>query len=132
VKNTTVIVFIAGLLSTTAVQAHTQGYGERYEPHYYSTRDRVDKRQQKQQRRIEQGIESGQLTPWELRKLDRQQDKIARLENRFKSDGRLSRKEKRILLNKLNAASQRIYHLKNNDSRYPVSYNGYVDNRHFD
>lgn len=131
-KNAKTIVLIAGLLSTSVVQAHANGFYERHEPRSYSVQDRVDKRQLKQQLRIEQGIGSGQLTPRELKKLDRQQDKIARLENRFKSDGWLSRKEKRILLKKLNAASQRIYNLKHNDSRYPVYYNDYADNRHFD
>jgi hypothetical protein len=132
VKHNTIIALIAGLLSMASAHAHTNGNYPRYAPHYYSTPDRVDKRQYEQQKRITQGIESSRLTPRVLAKLDRQQDKIARLENRFKSDGWLSRKEKRILNKKLNAASQRIYRLKHNGRQYPVVHSYYADNLRFE
>ncbi|MGZ8144610.1 MAG: hypothetical protein ACXWTH_13635 [Methylosarcina sp.] len=131
-KNTKMIVLIAGLLSMTSALAHTSDYYKQHKPHYYTIQDRVDIRQQKQQRRIEQGIDSGLLTRGELEKLERQQNKIARLENRFKSDGRLSRKEQRILTQKLDLASQRINDLKNNGRSIPLSYPNRADHRYFD
>ncbi len=131
-KHNTIIALIAGLLSMASAHAHTNGDYPQYASHYYNTPDRVDKRQYQQQQRIAQGIESGRLTPREWAKLDRQQDKIARLENRFKSDGWLSRKEKRILNKKLNAASQRIYRLKHNGRQYPVVHSYYADNLRFE
>lgn len=131
-KNNPIIVCIAGLLSMASAHAHTNGDYPQSMAHYYSTQDRVDKRQCQQQQRIAQGIESGRLTPREWAKLDRQQDNIARLESRFKSDGWLSRKEKRILNKKLNAANQRIYRLKHNGRPYPVLHSYYADNRRFD
>jgi hypothetical protein len=131
-KNTKMIVLIAGLLSMTSALAHTSSYYKQHKPHYDTTQDRVDVRQQKQQMRIEQGIDSGLLTRGELKKLEQQQNNIARLENRFKSDGRLTRKEKQILLKKLDLASQRIYNLKNNGRTISMSNPNRVDHLYFD
>ncbi len=75
----------------------------------------LDRRQTRQLRRIEQGIDSGELTRKEARKLTRQQRRIARVERKFSEDGRYSRKERRILETKLDKASDAIYGKKHND-----------------
>ena len=75
----------------------------------------LDKRQTRHLRRIEHGIDSGELTRKEARKLTRQQWRIARVEKEFSSDGRYSRKERRILEAKLDKASDGIYRKKHND-----------------
>lgn len=121
-KNLKIAVFFAGLLSMTFAYAHSGGHYN--QPGYYrdSNLDRVNNRQRNQQWRIEQGIASGRLTSSEVEKLKRQQYDIARMEHHFKRDGWLSRKENRILRNRLNEASLLIDHLKNNDRYRPVYY----------
>lgn len=54
----------------------------------------IDQRQTNQERRIDYGIANGQLNEREARRLDRQQDYIDRMENRAKSDGVVTRKER--------------------------------------
>ena len=75
----------------------------------------VDMRQTRQRHRIKNGIESGELTRKEAKRLQRQQRKIARLEEKFSSDHYFSRKERRILKEKLDKASRSIYRKKHND-----------------
>lgn len=72
----------------------------------------VDKRQEIQQGRIGRGIESGQLTPREGARLEREQAKIAAEEKAFKADGKLSKKERRKLRRDQNRASRHIYREK--------------------
>ena len=55
---------------------------------------RVDRRENRQQKRIAQGVKSDQLTPEETVKLEREQGKIRRDEARAKSDGTLTPKER--------------------------------------
>lgn len=68
--------------------------------------DSIDKRQQIQAERIEQGVGSGALTEREAAKLERQQSHIQHLENKVKSDGVVTRKEKI----RVNAAQDRASH----------------------
>lgn len=93
------ILFVAG-------QAHAEQ--ERHRP-----RDPgVNQRQHYQQQRIHQGVKSGQLTGEEARGL-RQQEKSLRQEERgFKSDGQLSKGERKDLHQDLNSLSKEIYQEK--------------------
>jgi hypothetical protein len=75
---------------------------------------RVDRRQEKQQQRIEQGIRSGRLTPKEAQRLEAQQEKIRRMEDKAKADGVLTRKERVRLNRRQNQASRNIYRKKHN------------------
>lgn len=81
------------------------------DPYY----DKIDRRQH---RRIQKGLRHGQLTRKEARVLRRKQDKIARLERRFKRDGWLSRKEQKILNKHLNKNHRLIRRFKQNDRVY--------------
>lgn len=67
-----------------------------------------------QKKRIEQGMKSGELTPGETRKLENEQIKLKKTEAEMKSDGKVTTKEKRILKNKREKASEHIYELKHN------------------
>jgi len=59
----------------------------------------IDKRQANQERRIQQGVKSGELTPREAARLEKGQARIQRMENKAKADGTVSAKErKRIAL----------------------------------
>ncbi len=67
---------------------------------------------QNQQQRIDQGINSGQLTPKEAGRLEAREAKIKQDEARMKSDGKLTARERKKLNKELDNASERIYKQK--------------------
>lgn len=75
---------------------------------------RVTKRQVQQQARIREGVRSGELTPGETRRLERQQAKIAADKQKAKSDGVVTPKERAKLTHEQNKSSRRIARLKHN------------------
>ncbi len=76
---------------------------------------RIDAREQRQQQRIQQGINSGQLRPGEANRLERQQAHIQATEDRMKADGNLTRAERARLTRMQNRASNNIYRDKHNN-----------------
>lgn len=68
----------------------------------------IDQRQANQEKRIDQGIASGQLTEREATRLDRQQDRIDKMENRAKADGVVTNKERARLHAAQDRASRNI------------------------
>lgn len=76
---------------------------------------RIDRRQEKQEQRIEQGVQSGALTPKEAGRLEAQQARIAQEEARMKADGNLTRAERAKLTHDQNRASKAIYRKKHNN-----------------
>ncbi len=74
----------------------------------------LKKRLQNQHYRICDGIDSGELTYKEARRLRHQHRKIRRMRHHFLADGRLSHRERRILHQRLDRNSERIYALKHN------------------
>jgi hypothetical protein len=78
----------------------------------------INHRQYHQSRRIYNGIRRGSLTYRESYRLYRQQGRIARLEHRYRRDGRLSRWERRSLNRRLNHSSRLIYRLNHNRRWY--------------
>ncbi|HSW64865.1 MAG TPA: hypothetical protein VLH56_16375 [Dissulfurispiraceae bacterium] len=73
----------------------------------------IDQRQVNQQKRIDQGVQSGQLTEKEAKKLNRQQDRINKKETKMKENGKLTKKERAKLKKKQDQASKKIYKEKN-------------------
>lgn len=67
-----------------------------------------------QQERIEQGLQSGQLSTREAGKLERDQQRIDRTEARDMRDGSLSQQEKTQIQHEQNQASRDIYSEKHN------------------
>lgn len=74
----------------------------------------VDQRQYNQDRRIDEGVANGSLTPWETRQLDRGQRRVDRMEGRFLSDGVLTGRERYRLNRRQNFESRRIWRKKHN------------------
>jgi hypothetical protein len=72
----------------------------------------IQQRMQNQERRIQQGVNSGALTPKEAGKLEAREAKIKQDEARMKSDGKLTAKERNKLNKELDNASDRIYKQK--------------------
>jgi len=77
----------------------------------------IDQREINQQNRINQGVQSGQLTPKETGKLEAQQASIKQREERMaaKDNGNLTAKDKAKLTRQQNRASKNIYTKKHND-----------------
>ena len=73
---------------------------------------RVDARQVKQEKRIEKGVESGQLTGKEAARLEKQQNHVATGEAKAKADGAVTAAERRHLTRAQNHSSASIHHQK--------------------
>ncbi|MCW5823753.1 MAG: hypothetical protein KIT34_13190 [Cyanobacteria bacterium TGS_CYA1] len=93
---------VAGIgLSLDMQPAHAWRYG-------------VNNRQQRQQNRIQSGVQSGTLTSKEAARLTRQQNALARQEARYRASGNgLSRKERVRLEREQNQISQNIHRQAN-------------------
>ena len=74
----------------------------------------IDKREKIQEKRIEQGVKSGELTAGETRKLEAQQAKIKADKMMAKSDGKMTKAERSKIRREQNRASRKIYGKKHN------------------
>lgn len=76
----------------------------------------IDRRHYNQDRRIEQGVRSGRLTPHEARRIEHQQRSIRHQENRmrYRNGGHLSRHDRAVLQHREDRASRHIYRAKHN------------------
>ncbi|MEO8145893.1 MAG: hypothetical protein ABI654_16920 [Betaproteobacteria bacterium] len=60
-----------------------------------SSTPRIDQRQQNQQQRIDQGVQSGQLNQKEAARLEKGQARVQKMENKAVADGKVTAKERR-------------------------------------
>lgn len=79
----------------------------------------INAQQLNQERRIDAGRRSGDLTPREARTLRAEQRLITREREQFAADGRLTRREKKITADRQDAAARHIQRLKDNGRRAP-------------
>jgi len=79
----------------------------------------VDRREARQQERIGQGVQSGQLTPGETSRLERQEGRIDNeiARDRAANGGKLTGAERRSINRQENRESRRIYAAKHNARR---------------
>jgi len=77
----------------------------------------VNARQHHQNERIRQGVRSGELTRSEAQGLREDRRDIRQLERAYKSDGVLTRGERRDLHHEQNELSRDIYQEKHDDER---------------
>jgi hypothetical protein len=68
----------------------------------------LDKRQQNQEQRIENGVNSGQLNQREANRLEHAGDRLEANEAKAKADGKVTAKERARLQHEANANSARI------------------------
>ena len=90
-------------------------YADRGRAKQYKFDNRVDRRISNQRARIHEGRKSGELSRKEFKRLRGDQKKIARMDSRFGSDGRYTKRERRKLNKALNRSSKRVYRAKHND-----------------
>lgn len=74
----------------------------------------INHREHRQERRINQGARSGELTHNEARHLRNRENKIRNDKRIAKADGRVTMKERRHLRREENRTSRAIYHKKHN------------------
>ena len=80
-----------------------------------NTTPQIDQRQDRQERRIEQGVRSGELTPRETARLERGQARIRHMEQAALADGHISRRERAAIQREQDKQNQLIARLKHND-----------------
>lgn len=68
----------------------------------------IDKRQANQDRRIQKGIDSGQLTDREAHRLDKRMNRLDNIEERAKADGKVTKRERKRMHKALNRNSRAI------------------------
>ena len=85
-----------------------------------------DQRQANQEQRIQQGVQSGSLTQKEAARLEKGQDRLQRKEDRAKADGVVTAQERKNLQRAENRQSERIYREKH-DRQHDVNHDGKVD-----
>ena len=73
---------------------------------------RIDQRQEMQQKRIEQGTQSGALTAKETQKLQRGQAHVQKMENKAVADGKVTEKERARIEHAQDQQSRKIYREK--------------------
>ena len=91
----------ATMLATTIASAH-------------SVTQRVDRREARQTWRVRQGVQSGQLTRAEARRLRRGQGRVRRMEHRSNRDGVVTQRERFRMENFQDRQSRQIWRLKHN------------------
>lgn len=79
----------------------------------------VKQREHNQEQRIQQGVQSGQLTKGEAQNLQSEEKAIHQEEKQYKSDGVLTKDERKDLHQDLNQASKDIYQDKHNADTQP-------------
>jgi hypothetical protein len=88
--------FAASVLLVASAQAQT------------TSTPRIDQRQENQQRRIEEGVKSGQLTEKEVARLQKGQARIQKMEDRAVADGKVTAKERARIEKAQDRESRRI------------------------
>ena len=96
---------LALLAMTAAASAHDWG------------QDRIDRRQSNQERRIEHGLRSGEITRSEYHRLQAEQARIRDMERQAKRDGYVDRYEARRIEAAQDSASRHIWQEKHDGQR---------------
>ena len=73
---------------------------------------RVDQRQAEQQKRINQGVQSGQLTAKETARLEKGQAHVQKMENKAVADNKVTRKERAHIAHAQDKQSRKIHREK--------------------
>lgn len=121
---------LLGILALAAAGAHAQSANMGSAPNPTAT-PRVDQREANQERRIQQGVNSGQLTQREAQRLENQQGRIERAEDKAKADGKVTAKERAHLGNMQDRASHDIGREKH-DRQRDMNHDGRKDRQHAD
>lgn len=81
-------------------------------PALAQTTPNIDQREANQQRRIDQGVQSGELTQKEAVKLEKGQAKVEKMEDKAKADGTVTPHERKRIQHAQNKQSHKIHRQK--------------------
>ena len=68
----------------------------------------IDARQARQEKRIQQGVNSGALTPTEAKRMEAREAHVGKVEERAKADGTVTQAEKAHIVHAEDKASRKI------------------------
>lgn len=86
----------------------------------------IDKRQAEQQKRIDQGVASGQLTAKEAARLEKGQERVQKMEDKAKADGKVTKQERARIQQAQNVESRHIAKQKH-DRQHDRNHDGKRD-----
>lgn len=78
---------------------------------------RIDQRQAEQQKRIDQGVKSGELNKKEAARLEKGQQRIQKMEDKAMADGKMTRMERRKIERAQDRESKKIYREKHDKQK---------------
>ena len=96
-KTTLIAMMIASLPGLAAAQASDT-----------TSTKRIDQRQENQQKRIDQGVKSGQLTGKEAKRLEKGQARVQKMEDKAMADGKMTKKERKRIEHAQDQQSKKI------------------------
>jgi len=77
-----------------------------------TSKPRIDQRQANQEKRIEKGVQSGQLNQKEAVRLQKGQERVQKAENKALADGKMTKKERAHIEHMQDQQSKKIYREK--------------------
>ena len=86
----------------------------------------IDKRQAEQQKRIDQGVKSGELTAKEAARMEKGQERIQAMEDKAKADGKVTAKE-RARINQAQDVQSRHVAKEKHDRQHDRNHDGKRD-----
>lgn len=89
-------------------------------PSFAQETPRIDRRQENQQARIDQGVQSGKLTNAEAKHMQANQKRIDAAESRAKADGTVTPQERRHVKRMQNRTDRKIARKKHNQRNAPT------------
>lgn len=109
---------LGSLLAGSAIAQNSNNSGAGpgvYDPNHPRV-NQVNRREQRQQNRIANGIKSGQLTPGEAARLEKKENRLVQNEKRdmAKDGGHLTKRDQAQLNREANHVSKAIYRNKHN------------------
>lgn len=120
-KNTVMISVLALAAGTSFAQSATMGSSDDGKPAM-----RNERREAMQERRIEQGAKSGQLTEREKARLEAQQGRIDKAQDKAAADGKVTAKERARIEHMQDKASANIQRQKH-DRQRDMNHDGRTD-----
>lgn len=78
---------------------------------------RIDQRQANQQKRIDEGVKSGDLTKRETERLQKNQERIQKMEDKARADGKVTKQEARRIEHAQDRQSKAIAHERHDKQR---------------
>ncbi len=100
-KTTLIALMVAALPGVAAAQSSDT-----------ASTPRIDKRQERQDQRIDKGVQSGQLTDKEAARLEKGQQRVQKMEDKAMADGKMTKRERTRMERAQDRESKRIYRQK--------------------